>query len=213
MIKRLFYYLLAFVIGTVICGLLGMMNEKLGKVIGSLFISVYMLKVYYDCMHGTILRSRFGRNKKVKYSTLQEWVTGKYKGFYELENKIFEREAKPDCLDNLKIIRNQILKLGKEKAKLFRAHLKVVDKNESYIEFLLKFITSMIMGIFLWAVKSMLFKETASYGYEEVINLITYCLVIVIWISSIISNNLEHCYKSRVLLEVIDTIDDEEYLM
>ncbi|MEH7537864.1 3-hydroxyisobutyrate dehydrogenase, partial [Bacillus toyonensis] len=144
---------------------------------------------------------------------LQEWVTGKYKGFYELENKIFEGEAKTDCLDNLRVIRRQILKLGKEKAKLFRAHLKVVDKNESYIEFLIKFITTMIMGIFLWAVKSILFKEGASYGFEEVINLITYCLLIVICISSIISNNLEYCYKSRVLLEVIDTIDDEEYLM
>lgn len=213
MFKRLFYYLLVFIIGSVICGLLGIMNEKLGKFIGSLFISVYMLKAYYDCMNSTFLRKRLIRNKKVKYATLQEWVTGKYKGFYELENKIFEGEAKTDCLDNLKVIRCQILKLGKEKAKLFRAHLKVVDKNESYIEFLIKFITTMIMGIFLWAVKSILFKETASYGFEEVINLITYCLIIVICISSIISNNLEYCYKSRVLFEIIDTIDDEEYLM
>ncbi|MBJ7930179.1 3-hydroxyisobutyrate dehydrogenase [Bacillus toyonensis] len=213
MIKRLFYYLLVFVIGSVICGLLRIMNEKLGACIGSLFISVYMLKAYYDCMNSTFFRKRLIRNKKVKYATLQEWVTGKYKGFYELENKIFEGEAKTDCLDNLRVIRRQILKLGKEKAKLFRAHLKVVDKNESYIEFLIKFITTMIMGIFLWAVKSILFKEGASYGFEEVINLITYCLLIVICISSIISNNLEYCYKSRVLLEVIDTIDDEEYLM
>ncbi|CKF94895.1 Uncharacterised protein [Streptococcus pneumoniae] len=135
MIKRVFYYLLTFIIGTVICGLLGLANEKLGKFVGSLFISVYTLKVYYDCMNSTILRKRLVRNKKIKYKTLQEWVEGKYKGFYELENIIFAGEAKTDCLDNLIVIRNQILKLGKEKAKLLRAHLKVVDKNESYIEF------------------------------------------------------------------------------
>ncbi|HDX9708499.1 TPA: 3-hydroxyisobutyrate dehydrogenase [Bacillus cereus] len=213
MIKRVFYYLLAFIIGAVICGLLGMVNDKLGKFVGSLFISVYTLKAYYDCMNSTILRKRLVRNKKVKYKTLQEWVEGKHKGFYELENIIFAGEAKNDCLDNLKVIRHQILKLGKEKAKLLGAHLKVVDKNESYIEFLLKFITSMIMGIFLWGVKSLLFKETLPYGFEEIINLITYCFAIFIWISSVISNNLESCYKTRVILEIIDTIEDDDYYL
>ncbi|CAM4391336.1 3-hydroxyisobutyrate dehydrogenase [Bacillus manliponensis] len=212
MIKKVIFYILAFILGTAIWVILGIVNPKLGESVGSIFMSMYLLVAYYDFMNSPIARQKVLHNKKVESATLYGWVTGKHKGYYQLENKIFQGGAKKEFLDNLRLIRYQLLKLGKEDAKLLQAHLKVLDKNESYMEFFLKVIASLVVGLFLWYVKSSIFTGTTTDHFEELVDSVTYGFFVLITIASLIGNNLEYCYKTRILIELLDSIEDEEYL-
>lgn len=213
MIKRLVFYILSLIAGIIICGLLHVMNQDIGNASGSIFISLYFLKAFYDIVNSSLMNIKFPITKKTEHHpTLYAWVEAKNKGYFQLENKILQGEPKQEFLGNLKLIRYQLLKLGKEDAKLLRAYLNVVDKNEYYNQFALTIVSSLLSGLLFWYLKGSYFKEININYLDGAVNVATYLGLIIIAVVALISQNIKHCYKTRILIELLDSIEDDEYL-
>ncbi|MDV6364118.1 3-hydroxyisobutyrate dehydrogenase [Bacillus cereus] len=212
--KRIMIYIFTGIMGGVIAIIVGLtINPILGKALFSILSSVFILKILYDFLNSSILRKRIIRKENKKYNSLYEWTEADFKGYGTFEKKLLKKKPKYNFLNNLELIREELVKLGKLKVKLLSAHLKVIEKNLESYDLIVKTLITLGTGVLLWYIKEQnaIVNVHVSKELDYIINTGTWVFYFIISIFSIINNNLRTSYKIRIILELIDTIEDEDY--
>lgn len=204
-----FSTVLFFLIIIILSAFLNVNELVLNRVISIIFL-IYSLVILNVVLKSTSIffDSFIVKRKRIRYKTLRSWLYDGAQGGDKIENHLLRLKPKYDFLENLELIRNEIINLGRTKATLYKANLKANQRIEIYSQLIITTTITLGIGLFTWGIKIGLGANTQ---FDFILNITHWLFYGLIGIRHLFITIQKTVYKNALLIEIIEEIKEDEY--